>query len=125
MKTRPRFVAAHSVPVLLGARSTADTTAPARSAPHAADVRSVAPAGLAAVAVDDLRPLVAASAVLERPVVLRASLEAVRRMLRIDREALELEGRETLVQNRRLLRDTRQQRLTERRAACVEPAAVA
>src|SRR5512133_1851359 len=45
MNTRPVFVAAQRVPVLLGARSTADTNAPARSAPYAADVRSVAPAG--------------------------------------------------------------------------------
>src|SRR5215475_5066743 len=45
MNTRPVFVAAQSVPVLLGARSTAETNAPARSAPYAAEVRSVAPAG--------------------------------------------------------------------------------
>src|SRR6266536_1933050 len=45
MNTRPVFVAAQSVPVLLGARSTAATQQPARSAPYAADVRSVAPGG--------------------------------------------------------------------------------
>src|SRR5436190_14644142 len=45
MNTRPVFVDAHSVPVLLVARSTAETQQPPRSAPYAADVRSVAPVG--------------------------------------------------------------------------------
>src|SRR5438093_463838 len=39
MKTRPAFVAAHSVPVLLGARSVAETEPPVRSAPYAVPAR--------------------------------------------------------------------------------------
>src|SRR5919204_2930737 len=44
MKTRPVFVATHSVPVSLGVRSTAATRPPARL-PYDAAVRSVLPAG--------------------------------------------------------------------------------
>jgi hypothetical protein len=55
MKTRPVFVAAHSVPVSLGARSTAATKPPIRVVPYTGggkggmsegvSVRSVCPAG--------------------------------------------------------------------------------
>src|SRR5712691_11962172 len=44
MKTRPVLVAAHNVPVSLGARSTA-ATVPRERSPKAAEVSDVAPAG--------------------------------------------------------------------------------
>ena len=82
-------------------------------------------AGLAAVAVDDLRPVVDAPVELERAVVLRAAHEVLGRLRRVDGQALELQRRQALVQADRLIRNHRQERLAGRQVSGVEVAAVA
>src|SRR2546422_3590363 len=80
---------------------------------------------LAAVPVNDLRPVLGGAGVLERAVVLRPALQKVLRSLSADRKTLELQRVEPLVHRDELVRYTPEKRLAVRVVGRVKPTGVA